>query len=131
MSPPTPIIYVSIKKQMCAKHSGKNLRLLCSSLVLKKEDKHNYFMTYPCFIWWRFRQKLISTTSLEDFSILTHETKRGLLELNESLFIMRNNPSLNRNINLFLYTYLISSSVIFLFVTDLVSPEGNFCKYMF
>ena len=75
--------------------------------------------------------KANSTTSLEDFSILTHETKRGLLELNESLFIMRNNPSLNRNINLFLYTYLISSSVIFLFVTDLVSPEGNFCKYMF
>ena len=42
--------------------------------------------------------KANSATSFEDFSILTHETKRGLLELSKSLFIIRNNPSLNRNI---------------------------------
>ena len=33
----TSMIYVSIKREMCAKHSRKNLRLLCSSLVVKKE----------------------------------------------------------------------------------------------
>ena len=50
--------------------------------------------------------KANSATSFEDFSILTHETKRGLLELNESLFIMRNNASLNRNIkSVFLHLF--------------------------
>ena len=47
-----------------------------------------------------FQAKANSALSFENFSILTHETKSGLLELSESLFIMRNNPSHNRNIKL-------------------------------
>ena len=36
----------------------------------------------------------------DDFSILTRENKKFLLELKESLLIMRDKPSLNRNITL-------------------------------
>ena len=38
------------------------------------------------------------STSYNDFSILTRENKKSLLELKESLLIMRDKPSLNRNI---------------------------------
>ena len=40
----------------------------------------------------------IHSTSYDDFSILTRENKKFLLELKESLLIMRDKPSLNRNI---------------------------------
>ena len=36
--------------------------------------------------------------SFENFSVLTKENKKFLLELKESLLIMRNKPSLNKNI---------------------------------
>ena len=38
------------------------------------------------------------STSFEDFSVLTTENKKFLLELKESLLIMRDKPSLSRNI---------------------------------
>ena len=38
------------------------------------------------------------SASYDDFSILTRESKKFLLELKESLLIMRDKPSLNRNI---------------------------------
>ena len=38
------------------------------------------------------------STSYDKFSILTRENKKFLLELKESLLIMRDKPSLNRNI---------------------------------
>ena len=38
------------------------------------------------------------SASYDDFSILTCENKKFLLELKESLLIMRDKPSLNRNI---------------------------------
>ena len=38
------------------------------------------------------------SASYDDFSILTRENKKFLLELKESLLIMRDKPSLNRNI---------------------------------
>ena len=37
--------------------------------------------------------------SFDNFSVLAHENKRYLLEIKESLLIMRDKPSLNRNIN--------------------------------
>ena len=37
--------------------------------------------------------------SFDIFSILAHENKKHLLEIKESLLIMRDKPSLNRNIN--------------------------------
>ena len=40
----------------------------------------------------------IHSASYDDFSILTRENKKFLLELKESLLIMRDKPSLNRNI---------------------------------
>ena len=39
------------------------------------------------------------SASYDDFSILTRENKKFLLELKDSLLIMRDNPPLNRNIN--------------------------------
>ena len=42
--------------------------------------------------------------SFENFSVLTNENKKFLLELKENLLIMRDKPSLNRNIKS--YTYL-------------------------
>ena len=36
--------------------------------------------------------------SFDNFSILAHENKKYLLEITESLIIMRDRPSLNRNI---------------------------------
>ena len=39
------------------------------------------------------------SASYDDFSILKRESKKILLELKESLFIMRDKPSLNRNIS--------------------------------
>ena len=36
--------------------------------------------------------------SFESFSVLTNENKKFLLELKESLLIMRDKPSLNRNV---------------------------------
>ena len=38
------------------------------------------------------------SASYDDFSILTRENKRFLVELEESLLIMRNKPCLTRNI---------------------------------
>ena len=38
------------------------------------------------------------SASYDNFSILTHENKKFLLELKESLLIMRDKPSLNKNI---------------------------------
>ena len=38
------------------------------------------------------------SVSYDDFSILTHKNKKFLPELKESLLIMRDKPSLNRNI---------------------------------
>ena len=38
------------------------------------------------------------SASYDDFRILTRENKKFLLELKESLLIMRDKPSLNRNI---------------------------------
>ena len=40
------------------------------------------------------------SASDDDFSILTYENKKFLLELKENLLIMRDKPSLNRNITL-------------------------------
>ena len=37
--------------------------------------------------------------SLDNFSVLAHENKKYLLEIKESLLIMRGKPSLSRNIN--------------------------------
>ena len=37
--------------------------------------------------------------SFDNFSVLVHENKKYLLEIKESLLIMRGKPSLNRNIN--------------------------------
>ena len=37
--------------------------------------------------------------SFDNFSILTHENKKDLLKIKESPLIMRDKPSLNRNIN--------------------------------
>ena len=37
--------------------------------------------------------------SFDNFSVLAHENKEYLLEIKESLLIMRDKPSLNRNIN--------------------------------
>ena len=36
--------------------------------------------------------------AFEDFSVLRHENKKYLLELKESLLIMRDRPSTNQNI---------------------------------
>ena len=36
---------------------------------------------------------------LDNFSVLAHENKKYLLEIKESLLIIRDKPSLNRNIN--------------------------------
>ena len=38
------------------------------------------------------------SASYDDFSVLTRENKKFLLELKERLLIMRDKPSLNRNI---------------------------------
>ena len=44
--------------------------------------------------------------SLDNFSVLAHENKKFLLEIKESLLIMRDKPSLNRSINsAYLRTY--------------------------
>ena len=37
--------------------------------------------------------------TFEDFSILCHENKKYVLELKETLFIMRDRPSMNRNVH--------------------------------
>ena len=37
--------------------------------------------------------------SFDNFSVLAHENKKYLLEIKESVLIMRDKPSLNRNIN--------------------------------
>ena len=37
--------------------------------------------------------------SFDSFSILVHEKKKYLLEIKERMLIMRDKPSLNRNIN--------------------------------
>ena len=37
--------------------------------------------------------------SFDNFSVLAHENKKYLLEIKESLLIMRDKPSLHRNIN--------------------------------
>ena len=55
------------------------------------------------------------SASYEDFSILTRENKKFLLELKESLLLMRDKPSLNRNITsapLCLWQGLVTRSLV-------------------
>ena len=42
---------------------------------------------------------VIFLPSFDNFSVLAYESKKYLLEIKESLLIMRDKPSLNRNIN--------------------------------
>ena len=81
------------------------------------------------------------SASYNDFSILTRESKKILLELKESLLIMRDKPSLNRNITLApLYLLIRPSNKIFarmlfiLIVATLFLLHGLYylvmCKYM-
>ena len=54
--------------------------------------------------------------SFDNFSVLAYENKKYLLEIKESLLIMRNKPSLNRNINsapLSLFDSLLTSFSLF------------------
>ena len=62
--------------------------------------------------------------SFDYFSVLAHENKRCLLEIKESLLIMRDKPSLNRNINsapLYLFDNLTSFSLLHVSLFNLVS----------
>ena len=93
-------------------------------------------------LWWKYQTLLISywkedqTTSIcdhllhcnflpsfDNFSVLAHENKRYLLKIKESLLIMRDKPSLNRNINSApLYqSLLISFSLFHISLFSLVS----------
>ena len=62
--------------------------------------------------------------SFDNFSVLAHENKKYLLEIKESLLIMRDKPSLNRNINsapLYLFDNLTSFSLLHVSLFNLVS----------
>ena len=48
--------------------------------------------------------------SFDNFSILAHENKKCLSEIKESLLVMRDKPSLNRNINSAPLHHLIKST---------------------
>ena len=48
--------------------------------------------------------------TFEDFSVLCHDNKKYLLELKESLLIMRDRPSMNRNVRsapLYLFEWVL------------------------
>ena len=54
--------------------------------------------------------------SFDNFSVLACENKRYLLEIKESLLIMRDKPSINRNINsapLYLFDKVLASFSLF------------------
>ena len=48
--------------------------------------------------------------SFQNFSVLNEENKKFLLELKESLLIMKDKPSLNKTLDLHRYTYLTKYS---------------------
>ena len=56
-------------------------------------------------------------TSFDNFSILAHENEKFLLKIKESLLIMRDKPSLNRN---------ISSAPLYLFDKSILNISGTF-----
>ena len=56
--------------------------------------------------------------TFEDFSILCHENKKYLLELKESLLIMRDRPSMNRKVR---------SAPLYLFESVLVTLFAVLC----
>ena len=60
--------------------------------------------------------------SFGNFSVLARENKKHLLEIKESLLIMRDNPSLNRNINSTpLYLFETSFSLFYVSFFNVVS----------
>ena len=62
------------------------------SALTRKQVKHNNSSVADHFLLCN------NSASYDDFSILTRENKMFLLELKESLLIMRDKPTLNRNI---------------------------------
>ena len=68
--------------------TGKKVKPIKNSDV---RDNLLYYNYLPCF---------------DNFRILAHENKKVFLEIKESLLIMRDKPSLNRN---------ISSALLYLF----------------
>ena len=58
--------------------------------------------------------------TFKDFSVLCHENKKYRLKLKESLFIMRDRPTMNRN---------ISSTPLYLFERVLVALFATFCGF--
>ena len=71
--------------------SGKHIG--ASPLNGKKDKPSNESAFCALLLHWNF------LPSFDNFSILAHENKKYLLEVKESLLIMRKKPSLNRNIN--------------------------------
>ena len=68
--------------------------------------------------------------SFDNFSILVQESKKYLLEIKESLLIMRDKPSLNRNINSATLYVLTSFSLFHVSLFNLVRlfPSKNHLK---
>ena len=71
--------------------SGEHIGV--SPLTGKKVKPSNNSAICDHLLHWNF------LPSFDNFSVLAHENKKYLLEIKESLLIMRDKPSLNRNIN--------------------------------
>ena len=77
----------------CVRHLNVRIRehIGISSLTKKKVKPKGRAVTDHLLLYYH-------STPFENFSVLTKENKKFLLELKESLLIMRDKPSLNRNI---------------------------------
>ena len=62
------------------------------------KPKNSFVSNHLAFCIRSFSFASNHSASYEDFSVLARENKKLLLELKESLLIMRDKPSLNRNI---------------------------------
>ena len=77
----------------CVRHLNvRNVEHIGVSLLTKKEVNPKNSTVADHLLFYNH------SASYDDFSILTREYKRLLLELKESLLIMIDKPSLNRNI---------------------------------
>ena len=91
------LFLVSFISWMCSTLECKNwwtswYITICTSPLIKKQVKPKYNFKADHLLFCNY------LASYDNFSILTFENKKFIVEQKESLLIMRDKPSLNRNI---------------------------------
>ena len=81
---------ILLRRMCCFVRNGEHIGI--SPLTNKRVQPRKDIAIYHHLLNYNY------SATFEDFSVLCHENKKYLLELKESLLIMRDRPPMNRNV---------------------------------